>query len=57
MAKWRYLIASVLMASSTVSAQEASTPMDTKKWQHSFEIYALALNIRGRSEERRVGKD
>ena len=49
MAKWRYLIASVLMASSTVSAQEASTPMDTKKWQHSFEIYALALNIRGDS--------
>ncbi|MEZ8743179.1 DUF481 domain-containing protein [Vibrio sp. 10N.261.49.A5] len=49
MAKWHYLLASALAASSTVNAQEASTQADTKKWQHSFEIYALALNIRGDS--------
>ena len=49
MAKWHYLIASVLAASSTVNAQEASSQSDTKKWQHSIEIYALALNIRGDS--------
>ncbi|MEZ8773891.1 hypothetical protein [Vibrio sp. 10N.247.310.17] len=49
MAKWHYLLASALAASSTVNAQEASTQTDTKKWQHSFEIYALALNIRGDS--------
>ncbi|MFM2609704.1 hypothetical protein AAFX30_19205 [Vibrio chagasii] len=49
MAKWRYLLASALAASSTVNAQEANEQADTKKWQHSFEIYALALNIRGDS--------
>ncbi|WP_373943756.1 DUF481 domain-containing protein [Vibrio chagasii] len=49
MAKWRYLIAPVLMASSTVNAQEASSSAETRGWQHSFEIYALALNIRGDS--------
>ncbi|UPR53101.1 hypothetical protein ITG09_05615 [Vibrio cyclitrophicus] len=47
MAKWHYLIASVLAASSTVNAQEVSSQSDAKKWQHSIEIYALALNIRG----------
>jgi hypothetical protein len=47
MAKWRYLIAPVLVASSTVNAQEASSPKDTPQWQHSIEIYAQALNIRG----------
>ena len=47
MAKWHYLLASALVASSTVNAQEASSQSDTKKWQHSIEIYALALNIRG----------
>ncbi|CAK3774035.1 hypothetical protein [Vibrio crassostreae] len=47
MAKWRYLIASMLVASSTVNAQEASSETSTKKWQHSIEIYAQALNIRG----------
>ena len=49
MAKWRYLIAPILMASSTVNAQEASSSAETRGWQHSFEIYALALNIRGDS--------
>ena len=49
MAKWRYLLTSALAASSTVNAEEASAQADTKKWQHSFEIYALALNIRGDS--------
>jgi len=49
MAKWHYLLASALAASSTVNAQEASEQADTKKWQHSVEIYALALNIRGSS--------
>ncbi|MFA0072816.1 hypothetical protein AB4396_03815 [Vibrio cyclitrophicus] len=49
MAKWHYLIASVLAASSTINAQETSSHSDTKKWQHSIEIYALALNIRGDS--------
>ncbi len=35
-------------ASSTVNAQGSKRRQaDTKKWQHSFEIYALALNIRG----------
>lgn len=49
MAKWRYLIAPVLVANSTVNAQEASSPKDTPQWQHSIEIYAQALNIRGTS--------
>ena len=49
MAKWHYLIASVLAASSTINAQETSSHSDTKKWQHSIETYALALNIRGDS--------
>ncbi|WP_102386745.1 hypothetical protein [Vibrio cyclitrophicus] len=49
MAKWHYLIASVLAASSTINAQETRSHSDTKKWQHSIEIYALALNIRGDS--------
>ena len=31
MAKWRYLLASALAASSTVNAQEASAQADTKK--------------------------
>lgn len=47
MAKWHYLIAPMLVVSSTVTAQEASSETSTKKWQHSIEIYALALNIRG----------
>ena len=47
MAKWHYLLASALAASSTVNAQETSAQADTKKWQHSIEIYAQALNIRG----------
>ncbi|MEZ9291174.1 hypothetical protein AB4251_19170 [Vibrio lentus] len=49
MAKWRYLIGSMLVVSSTVNAQEASSETSTKKWQHSIEIYAQALNIRGNS--------
>ncbi|KDN30490.1 hypothetical protein VFDL14_07110 [Vibrio fortis] len=47
MAKWHYLIAPMLVVSSTVTAQETSSETSTKKWQHSIEIYALALNIRG----------
>ncbi|MEF1279569.1 hypothetical protein QTO05_10505 [Vibrio fortis] len=47
MAKWHYLIAPMLVVSSTVTAQEASSETSTKKWQHSIEIYVLALNIRG----------
>ncbi|MEZ8720073.1 hypothetical protein AB6D66_03265 [Vibrio pomeroyi] len=47
MAKWHYLIAPMLVVSSTVIAQEASSETSMKKWQHSIEIYAQALNIRG----------
>ncbi|MEZ9297649.1 hypothetical protein AB4168_04005 [Vibrio splendidus] len=49
MAKWHYLIASALVVSSTVNAQQATQPASTMQWQHSFEIYALALNIHGDS--------
>ncbi|MFS1861923.1 hypothetical protein BCU54_012425 [Vibrio lentus] len=57
MAKWRYLIGSMLVVSSTVNAQEASSETSTKKWQHSIEIYAQALNIRGNSTIGRISTD
>lgn len=49
MVKWYYLLASILAASSTVNAQKSNEQVNTKQWQHGFEIYALALNIRGDS--------
>ncbi|MGF1688167.1 hypothetical protein L4C36_15980 [Photobacterium japonica] len=56
MVKWTFLLASLLLASVTAHAEDVPS-QHPPQWQHSLEIYALALNIRGDSTIGNISTD